>query len=260
MPMKIQYLSDLHLEFDDNASYLRRPVLKATGDVLVIAGDTTYLGYPGIGRLPFLRWAADSFSHVLLIPGNHEFYGGYDVVAGGKSWHKPLAKNMGYYQNSVVTIGDTDFILSTLWSHIPDENRQAVGYFLNDFHRITCDGHRYTVDDYNARHDESLSFIRQAVAGSHARHRVVVTHHVPTVRCSPRKLDFIRDGALAPAFTADLTGYIEQAPVDCWIYGHSHVNVEANIGGTRVTSNQLGYVYKGEYHWNGFQFDKYIEL
>jgi len=42
--MKIQYASDLHLEFSDNWSYLKKNPIKVVGDILVLVGDIGYLG------------------------------------------------------------------------------------------------------------------------------------------------------------------------------------------------------------------------
>lgn len=258
--MTIQYLSDLHLELEGNVEFLRRTPLKVTGDILIVAGDSFYLEDSNMRRSFFWKWASDNYEQVLLIPGNHEYYGGYDIRANGDSWEWKFMSNVGYYNNKVVTIGDTDIILSTLWSHISPENAQAINIFLTDFHRATYNGHDFTPDDYNKEHEKCLQFVKHAVAKSKARHRVVVTHHSPTRLCTPRKLQVIRGGSLQEAFTVDLTDYIAKAPIDYWIYGHSHVNYEAMISGTIVTSNQLGYVFRGENDWNGFYFGKKIDV
>ena len=41
---------------------------------------------------------------------------------------------------------------------------------------------------------------------------------------------------------------------------HSHRNIEAQIGDTRLVSNQLGYVSYGEHLSNGFKPGKMIEI
>lgn len=253
-------MSDLHLEFKDNAAFLSQMPLRATGDVLVLAGDIIYLGDSEMEQSPFLKWAADHYEQVLLVAGNHEFYGGRDLAQCGSSWEYRLSTNVSYYHNRVVSLGDVDFILSTLWSHIPPERERITTTYLNDFHKITCDGRPLTTADYNAEHTRCLSFIRGAVASSSARHRVVVSHHVPTLLCSPPKLRTIKDGQLLSAFTVDLTDFIRQSSIDVWIYGHSHANFGVSLGGTQVVSNQLGYVFRGENKWNGFEFGRSIRF
>lgn len=258
--MTIQYLSDLHLELKDNANYLSELPLRVTGDVLVLAGDIIYLGNKELERAPFLSWAADHYEQVLMVAGNHEYYGGYDMAALGDSWEYKIAPNVGYYQNRVVRLNDVDLVLTSLWSHIPPERERLTATYLSDFHKILYDGHLLTPADYNATHERCLSFVRRAVSASSARHRVVVSHHVPTLLCSPPKLRTIKNGQLLTAFTVELTDYIRHAPIDAWIHGHSHVGFHVDLGGTQVLSNQLGYVFHEEYKWNHFDFGRKIVI
>ena len=113
-------MSDLHMELWDNSRYLKANEFEAKGDILVLAGDTFYLRDTVAPQKKFWNWASKNFRQVLLVPGNHEFYGDGDVTARGDSWQWMIRENVGYYYNKVVRIDDTDFILTTLWSRIPE--------------------------------------------------------------------------------------------------------------------------------------------
>ena len=53
---------------------------------------------------------------------------------------------------------------------------------------------------------------------------------------------------------------IADSRIDAWIYGHSHTNIDIVIGGTRIISNQMGYVFDEEHLVNGFDPAKFIEI
>jgi len=239
----MQYCSDLHLEFKDNREYLLRKPLEKAADILLIAGDFFYLGIPTGEIDPFLDDLSKRWERVLVIPGNHEFYFGQDVTGNGRSWHLSLRDNVSYHYNEVVSIDDADVILSTMWSYVPPQSASAVRRGLNDFCNISYDGHRMTVPDFNREHEKCVNFIAEAVEKSTARAKVVVTHHLPSMAVvSPQHYH----STINSGFAVELGKYIEDSGIDVWVFGHSHANLDATIGKTRLLSNQLGYVAVGE--------------
>ncbi len=90
-------------------------------------------------------------------------------------------------------------------------------------------------------HETCINFIRKNLEESTEAHIVVITHHLPTYRVvAPQHMDSVLDSAFASEY-GDL---IADSRVDAWIYGHLHTNIDAEIGGTRMICNQMGYVFK----------------
>ena len=254
--MKIQYASDLHLELNPNARYVRSNPLDVTGEVLVLAGDICNLMGTTLPCNEFWEWASVNYREVLIVPGNHEYYQNYDILADGDSWSSEILPNVHYHQNKVVRIDNVDFILSTLWSRIDSEAESVIHRGMPDFRQIMYDGHRFTPADFNAEHEKCLDFIKKSVAESTAERIVVVTHHLPTMAVvAPEH----KRSLLNSAFATELGDFIADSRIDAWIFGHSHANIDATIGNTRIVCNQLGYVYYHE-HLKGFDGRRYIEL
>ena len=229
--MRIQYMSDLHMELWDNSRYIRANEFEVVGDVLVLAGDTFYLRDTVAPQKKFWNWASKNFRQVLLVPGNHEFYSDGDVTARGDSWQWMFRENVGYYYNKVVRIDDTDFILTTLWSKIPEPDMYLVQRGMNDFRQIMYDGRRFTPDDFNLEHEKCLKFLKQALEESSAKHIVVVTHHLPTLSVvAAQHMGSVLNGA----FATELGNYIADSRIDVWIYGHSHTNIDTTSARLRV--------------------------
>lgn len=105
-------------------------------------------------------------------------------------------------------------------------------------------GEFLTFTNFNQEHRRCLDFIKQAVDDSESRHKIVVSHHVPSylMQC-PKFADSHANGA----FIVELKEFIEQSDIDFWIFGHSHYNIDKVIGNTTCLSNQLGYVFHDEH-------------
>lgn len=92
--MKIQYASDLHLEFGANTAILREHPIQPVGDVLVLAGDISYLDDDSLNKHPFWDWASDNFQEVIVIPGNHELYRNFDINELNEGLELRLRRNV----------------------------------------------------------------------------------------------------------------------------------------------------------------------
>lgn len=262
MGLRIQYVSDLHLEFPQNRLWLAKHPLEVTGDILLVAGDSAYLDLPDsnsdtYSAYQFWDWASDHYNQVIVCFGNHDFYGYYDLATMSNGFCKEIRHNVYAYYNNVVHLNGIDLIVSTLWSKIKPYDAFLTEKNVSDFYRIKYDGHRLTADDFNREHERCLAFIEQAISESDAEKIIVVTHHVPTQLCTA--VEF-KNSTINGAFTVELGEFIADHRIDYWIYGHSHRNIKAQIGETLIMSNQLGYVSDNEHLKNGFNPSAMIEV
>ena len=106
-------------------------------------------------------------------------------------------------------------------------------------------------------HTFCLDFIKRSLAESTAKHIVVVTHHLPTLEVvAPHH----KGSVLNSAFATELGELIADSRIDAWIYGHSHTNIDTEINGTKIVSNQMGYIFQDEHIANGFEPGRFLVI
>lgn len=247
--MKIQIVSDLHLEFSD---YILKNENNA--DVLVLGGDIMLAekvllpeSELGVRFRDFLKRCAFQFPHVIYLAGNHEFYGGY--------WAKSLDKlraacamhaNVYFLERDTKIIDDVVFVGGTLWT---DMNKgdpltlHAVRDMMNDYRAITNDDLGYTKlkpATTAQRHRETRQYI-ELVAKEHSNKKVVVVgHHSPSYQSCHEmyRSDHIMNGA----YHSDLTEMMFDHPqIKLWTHGHTHHPFDYMVGECRVVCNPRGY-------------------
>ncbi len=241
--MKIQYCSDLHLEFGDNADFLRAHPIVPAGDILVLAGDVMLFSDMQVHNA-FLDMVSEQFDAVYWLPGNHEYYHS-DINRRSGSFTENIRENVFLLNNSVVEHDGVRLVFSTMWSHVSPFRAWLVQQGMADFQVIKDGGHPFTVNRFNEFHANSLRFLKETLSQGSNAGTIVVTHHVPTLEQYPSKY---KQSPLNEAFVSNQDRLIAESGADYWIYGHHHQYVPAfEVGRTRLVTNQLGYVKRQEH-------------
>lgn len=240
--MKIQYCSDLHLEFSENKNFLKEHPIEPTGEILLLAGDVIPFALMDKHK-DFFSYVSDNFQTTYWIPGNHEYYHS-DVNKKSETLNENIKSNVHLVNNVTIEKDNIRFIFSTLWSKINPDSQWYIEKNLSDFHAIKYKGFRFSIDRYNELHDDCLRFIISELQEKYTGKIIIITHHVPTFLNYPEQY---KASDLNEAFAVELFDLIEANGPDYWIYGHHHSNTpEFKIGKTQMLTNQLGYVKYGE--------------
>lgn len=241
--MRVQLVSDLHLEFGREAN-----VLSTGADVLVLAGDVCVA--KNIGKqMGFFDDVCSRFESVVYVAGNHEHYRGTLSKTVGLL-RKALARydNLHVLDNEYVDLRGVRFVGSTLWSAVDVScpvKADKMKLIMNDFHAIKyCDDkgnyRKFSPYDVYREHKVSRLFLEGALAAARDDRRdcVVVTHHAPSLRSIHAK--YADETDMNTLYATDLE-YLMTDNVKLWCHGHTHTAFDYTIGGTRVVCNPRGY-------------------
>jgi len=253
--MKFQYCSDLHLEFNNNSTFLKKFHLVPVADILILAGDITYLRKDFYNH-NFFDFVSQNWKQTYLLPGNHEFYCGIEVTSYDFTKPIQIRENISVVNDCVIKIEDVNLIFTTLWSKISKEKANYIQNSVSDFECIIYKGKRFNTNDFNNLHKLSFEFLKNEISKLKNEKNIIITHHVPTNLCDAEEF---KNSKLNEAFTVDLKEFVEKSGAKYWIYGHSHRNMpEIKLGKTKLVTNQLGYVDLNEH--KSFVVDKYLEI
>lgn len=254
MELKIQFASDLHLEFSENREFISANPLRPNGDVLILAGDIVPFSIMN-NYDDFFSYLSDNFEHTYWLPGNHEYYH-FNIATKCGEIDEKIKSNVTLVNNVSVNHNGVKILFSTLWSQIGHVNQWKIERGMSDFHRINFNGGRFTAEHYNVLHRESLDFIKQTVKDNNGERVVVFSHHCPTFLNYPPQF---KGDVLNEGFATELYDFIESSDISYWGFGHHHSNMpDFHIGNTRLITNQLGYVQQREHKL--FDFERVIVL
>jgi predicted phosphodiesterase len=262
--MKIQIISDLHLEFRDSIPEFSN----AGADVLVLAGDiclaehlyknpmnhapTTDMaknwhGWDAKRYREFFQYCSDNWAHVLYVAGNHEHYNGrWDRTS------QVLHQEMLNYPN--ITFGDqafcdiegVKFLMVSLWTDFNGGDPLTLlsaRDFMTDYRSISdfSSGyyrklHPQTVLD---KHRSDVQWLRTMLS-LNKNPTVIVGHHAPSRNSIHPK--YMGQDHMNGCFASSLEPVMkDNNHIRLWIHGHMHDRFDYQIGETRVMCNPLGY-------------------
>jgi Icc-related predicted phosphoesterase len=252
--MKLQYVSDLHLEFHENKEFIKIHPIRPVGDILVLAGDI--LPFRLIDEYSyFFDYLSGNFKETYWIPGNHEYYHS-DLSERGVYLHETLRKNVFIVSNTSVLIEDTALHFSTLWTNISPRYQSVIISGYSDFHAIRKQGELLSISQYNLLNDKCVAFLNKVLFVKKAKTTIVVTHHMPTFMSYPDKFS---GSPYNEAFAVELSDLILKTQPDFWIFGHEHCKgTDFEIGRTKLTSNPLGYITFNEQE--GFEPGRVLDI
>lgn len=250
--MNVQYLSDLHLEFPENREYIRNNPIIPSADILIIAGD---LGHLNLFRKhhiykeycdSFLDYCSKNWKRVIIIPGNHEYYGGTTAVMTQVPRQYDIADNITFINNYSLFLDEYNVMIfgATLWANIPYENQMSVYFGMNDYNFINYRrGEKLSIKNSIDEHIRTLTCIEGLPAKETRNYKLIIaTHHGCHIKCLNSNYNNPRTNS---AYTTDLRGIIEQIKPEAWIVGHTHFSQVFKYDETIIAENSLGYVSYG---------------
>lgn len=243
--MKIDYVSDLHLDFylhtgneQEILAFINNELkLDNRGDVIVLAGDISYVNNETI---LFLEKLSEIYKEVLMVFGNHDYY-----ILENRSHYNKDSKNRvdeikDYFKNyshihildrNVVEIDGIVFAGWSNWYSLCDKKTLAY------WEEVSNDS-KYILPSYRNKLTSTFIFEKDDFFYDNLGDVDVLISHIPPIHFPGNPFE---ENKLFYNPKSEIKGKY-------WICGHQHTVCDTIIGDNcRVLCNPIGY--PGECAW-----------
>lgn len=229
---KLQYISDIHLEYNKNFKFISK-----TADNLALCGDIGSPLKPNYKK--FLKDCHNNYEKIYLLSGNHEYWNkkkinmlDIDLMIEDIVRDFP---NIKFLNNRVSEEKDITILGSTLWSDrkLIYKNSKYLG--TGDVGNIYVNKKNVTVAHLKNLFKKNEEWLQNQINCHKNKDIIILTHHLPSYKLIiPRYQNNSKCNYSNYASNLD---YLMKNPVKIWICGHSHCSYQRKIGDTDCRIN-----------------------
>jgi predicted phosphodiesterase len=238
MEMRVFALSDVHIDYSENARWIANlSVAEYQDDVLIVAGDVS-------DAQKLLDWCLSTltkrFKKVLFVPGNHELW----VIREGRE------------KNSLQKFDDVCAVVKSAGASMQEFHEHGVsiipllGWYDYSFGEPS-EELRSRWMDYGccrwpnglreqdiAAHFIALNTERSSTAGNKV---ITYSHFLPRIDLMPEFIPSAHRFLYPVLGSIQLERQLRKFNPGIHVYGHSHVNRQVKIDGVSYINNAFGY-------------------
>jgi predicted MPP superfamily phosphohydrolase len=256
--IKVRYVSDLHFEIPGN-NFVPEWIKGSRDEILVVAGDTLPVRYalhhPLMSELlKAFIWQCSGFAKVIFILGNHDHYH-WELAQTYNAYKYFLYTKVGVsdkqyliLENQTIPLtNEYDLFGATLWTDIKGGDPLAminVVRGMRDYELISTSPD-VPLEPEDTIKEHNITMVNLGTATMSSKKFIIATHHCPHYKSLGERhkaTSTINDG-----YCSDLSEFILDRPnITNWICGHTHSDVEYEIGSCKIHMFPRGYLGRGE--------------
>ncbi len=251
----MQVESDLHLEFVkplDEAGLAKFMPRKQGAHCLFLAGDICSLEDRFLDRYErLIKYAAQTWSVVFVITGNHEYYHGEDGEPLTVEECDALARsiceqfsNVHFLQRESYYMAEYNLTVLgvTLWSNT--DRRIELNDYNNIYKAVDGKHVNITYKDTQAWWQRDAKWLEDTINEERTKGRQILclTHHMPSFKLIAKQYKF------SPA-NIGFASHMDHLFKLCqyWFCGHTHLPTTIRLEGCQIVINPRGYPGETQY-------------